>query len=287
MAKMFGRSVQEYCVIIIHIVQLVGSEMFVYWTVVRRRTSNTGRCIRNITTGKTVPGNRLILSFPSASALTRETLPLLTPFIRTWWADNPSSPVLPHAHKLAASVTLQVSRVCDSFRKALKYAGAQVPTDHMRKFRTRYEGHITKKKVSQYLHYSHQHTSTLLGWFNSFVEVKFFPTHTTKLYGQNKDMEPLILNIGTWWSAQLHAAPALLPRKEPRNPLTRGLCRPQRGSRHFGEEIRIPNCPARSLVTMPTEISRLLLLCKPLKLFWHFVREFLIFKWKFKKWLML
>jgi hypothetical protein len=89
-------------------------------------------------------------------------------------------------------------------------------------------------------------------------------------------MEPLILNIGTWWSAQLPAAPTLLPRKESRNPPTRGLCRPQRGSRHFGEEIRIPNCPARSLVTMPHEPSRLLLLCKLLKLFWHFVREFFI-----------
>jgi hypothetical protein len=50
----------------------------------------------------------------------------------------------------------------------------------------------------------------------------------------------------------------------------------QASERYFGKEIRIPNCPARSLVTMPTELSRLLLLCKLLKLFWHFVREFFI-----------
>jgi hypothetical protein len=110
-------------------------------------TKSTGRYKPNTTTGKAVRSNRLICAgrFRVSPVRQPRHITLVDSLPRTWQADNPSSPVLPHANKLAISVTLEVPLVCDSFRMTLQYAHVHVHTDLMGNFKTQYEGDVTKE----------------------------------------------------------------------------------------------------------------------------------------------
>ena len=71
-------------------------------------------------------------------------------------------------------------------------------------------------------------------------------------------------------SGHLHTAAALPPGKEPPVPTEQGLGRPWAGLDAFGKKNPLPLSgieqfhihPSRSLVTMPTEVSRLLYIAK-------------------------
>lgn len=77
---------------------------------------------------------------------------------------------------------------------------------------------------------------------------------------------PLILNLGTRWRRVVSfMQQSLYPwRKNPQHPQNRRLCGPQSQSGRFVEDKnslapagnRSPNHPARSLITIPTELSQ-------------------------------
>lgn len=66
------------------------------------------------------------------------------------------------------------------------------------------------------------------------------PVHTVKAYKGNRDIAPLILNLGARWGRVVSITPLLLwPGKEPRYPLVSRLDGPQNRSGCFGEKKNI------------------------------------------------
>jgi len=96
---------------------------------------------------------------------------------------------------------------------------------------------IRKKNIYTYAHtHTHTHTHkkvtvTIIFWYHTGMIMfktwchknKVVPVHTLKAYRGRRHTAPIIPNLGTRWSGQLHTLTVECPRKEPWHPLNTRL----------------------------------------------------------------